>query len=185
MADYTGSAVKFKLGTQASLNTLKASQKGWEVGTFYLTSDSSRLYIGQADELALLNKSVEIYDNLNALKAKGKSYEGDIAYCVDENVLAYYNGTTWAQINPDDDTVLLALTQSVSSVTDGVKITTGGTNSDAGKNVASADVTITGVNGAKVAMASNKALTITGDTYTLNAQEHATNDIDLVLGSAL
>ena len=185
MADYTGNAVKFKLGTQASLNTLKASQKGWEVGTFYLTSDSSRLYIGQADELALLNKSVEIYDNLNALKAKGKSYEGDIAYCVDENVLAYYNGTTWAQINPDDDTILLALTQSVSSVTDGVKITTGGTNSDAGKTVSSADVTITGVNGAKVAMASNKALTITGDTYTLNAQEHATNDIDLVLNSEL
>ena len=185
MADYTGSAVKFKLGTQASLNTLKASQKGWEVGTFYLTSDSSRLYIGQADELALLNKSVEIYDNLNALKAKGKSYEGDIAYCVDENVLAYYNGTTWAQINPDDDTVLTALTQVVSSVDKGVKITTGGTNSDPKKAVTGADVTITGVNGAKVAMASNKALTITGDTYTLNAQEHAANDIDLVLNSAL
>ena len=185
MADYTGNAVKFKLGTQASLNTLKASQKGWEVGTFYLTSDSSRLYIGQADELALLNKSVEIYDNLNALKAKGKSYEGDIAYCVDENVLAYYNGTTWAQINPDDDTILTALTQVVSSVDKGVKITTGGTNSDAGKTITAADVTITGAKGAQVAMANNKALTITGDTYTLNAQEHATNDIDLVLGSAL
>lgn len=185
MADYTGNAVKFKLGTQASLNTLKASQKGWEVGTFYLTSDSSRLYIGQADELALLNKSVEIYDNLNALKAKGKSYEGDIAYCVDENVLAYYNGTTWAQINPDDDTILTALTQVVSSVDKGVKITTGGTNNDPKKTITGADVTITGAKGAQVAMANNKAITITGDTYTLNAQEHATNDIDLVLGSAL
>lgn len=185
MADYTGNAVKFKLGTQASLNTLKASQKGWEVGTFYLTSDSSRLYIGQADELALLNKSVEIYDNLNALKAKGKSYEGDIAYCVDENVLAYYNGTTWAQINPDDDTILTALTQVVSSVDKGVKITTNGTNSDPKKAVTGADVTITGAKGAQVAMANNKALTITGDTYTLNAQEHATNDIDLVLNSEL
>ena len=186
MADYTGNAVKFKLGTQASLNTLKASQKGWEVGTFYLTSDSSRLYIGQADELALLNKTVEIYDNLAALRGKKTvSTEGDIAYCVNENVLAYYNGSTWNQINPDDDTILTALTQSVSSVTDGVKITTGGTNSDAGKTVSSADVTITGANGAKVAMASNKALTITGDTYTLNAQEHATNDIDLVLNSEL
>ena len=185
MADYTGNAVKFKLGTQASLNTLKASQKGWEVGTFYLTSDSSRLYIGQADELALLNKSVEIYDNLNALKAKGKSYEGDIAYCVDENVLAYYNGTTWAQINPDDDTILTALTQVVSSVDKGVKITTGGTNSDPKKAVTGANVTITGANGAKVARTSDTALTITGDTYTLNAQEHATNDIDLVLNSEL
>lgn len=186
MADYTGNAVKFKLGTQASLNALKYSEKHWEVGTFYLTSDSSRLYIGQADELALLNKTVEIYDNLSALRGKKTvSTEGDIAYCVDENVLAYYNGSTWNQINPDDDTILTALTQSVSSVTDGVKITTGGTNSDAGKTVSSADVTITGVNGAKVAMASNKALTITGDTYTLNAQEHAANDIDLVLNSAL
>lgn len=188
MADYTGNAVKFKLGTQASLNTLKASQKGWEVGTFYLTSDSSRLYIGQADELALLNKSVEIYDNLAALKAKKTvSTKGDIAYCVTENVLAYYNGTTWAQINPDDDTILTTLTQVVSSVDKGVKITTGGTNSDASKSVTAADVTITGAKGAKVAMANNKALTITGDTYTLNVQEHAdaTNDIDLVLDSAL
>ena len=186
MADYTGNAVKFKLGTQASLNTLKASQKGWEVGTFYLTSDSSRLYIGQADELALLNKSVEIYDNLNTLKAKTTvSTEGDIAYCVNENVLAYYNGTTWAQINPDDDTILTALTQVVSSVDKGVKITTGGTNSDPKKAVTGTDVTITGAKGAQVAMANNKALTITGDTYTLNAQEHATNDIDLVLNSEL
>ena len=188
MADYTGNAVKFKLGTQASLNTLKASQKGWEVGTFYLTSDSSRLYIGQADELALLNKSVEIYTNLAALKAKTTtSTEGDIAYCVTENVLAYYNGTTWNQINPDDDTILTALTQAVSSVTDGVKITTGGTNSDPKKNVTPADVTITGAKGAKVAMANSKALTITGDTYALNVKEHAdaTNDIDLVLDSAL
>lgn len=188
MADYTGNAVKFKLGTQASLNTLKASQKGWEVGTFYLTSDSSRLYIGQADELALLNKSVEIYDNLNTLKAKTTvSTEGDIAYCVNENVLAYYNGTTWAQINPDDDTILTALTQVVSSVDKGVKITTGGTNSDAGKTITAADVTITGAKGAQVAMANNKALTITGDTYALNVQEHSgtTNDIDLVLDSAL
>lgn len=188
MADYTGNAVKFKLGTQASLNTLKDSQKSWEVGTFYLTSDSSRLYIGQADELALLNKSVEIYDDLSALKAKKTvSTKGDIAYCVKENVLAYYNGTTWNQINPDDDTILTALTQVVSSVTEGVKITTGGTNSDTGKSVTPADVTITGAKGAKVAMANNKALTITGDTYTLNVQEHAdaTNDIDLVLDSAL
>lgn len=188
MADYTGNAVKFKLGTQASLNTLKDSQKGWEVGTFYLTSDSSRLYIGQADELALLNKSVEIYDDLSKLKVKTTvSTKGDIAYCVTENVLAYYNGTTWAQINPDDDTILTTLTQVVSSVDKGVKITTGGTNSDAGKTITTADVTITGAKGAQVAMANNKALTITGDTYTLNVQEDAntTNDIDLVLGSAL
>lgn len=188
MADYTGNAVKFKLGTQASLNTLKDSQKGWEVGTFYLTSDSSRLYIGQADELALLNKSVEIYDDLSKLKAKTTvSTKGDIAYCVTENVLAYYNGTTWAQINPDDDTILTTLTQVVSLVDKGVKITTGGTNSDAGKTITTADVTITGAKGAQVAMANNKALTITGDTYTLNVQEDAntTNDIDLVLGSVL
>ena len=188
MADYTGNAVKFKLGTQASLNALKNSQKSWEVGTFYLTSDSSRLYIGQADELALLNKTVEIYDNLAALRGKQTvSTEGDIAYCVNENVLAYYNGTTWNQINPDDDTILTALTQSVSSVTNGVKITTGGTNSDPKKAVTGADVTITGDKGVQVARTDSTALKITGDTYALNIQEHSgtTNDIDLVLDSAL
>lgn len=188
MADYTGNAVKFKLGTQASLNALKDSQKGWEVGTFYLTSDSSRLYIGQADELALLNKTVEIYTNLEALRAKTTvSTEGDIAYCVNENVLAYFNGSTWNQINPDDDTILTALVQNVSSVTNGVKITTGGTNSDPKKAVTGADVTITGDKGVQVARTDSTALKITGDTYALNVQEHAgtTNDIDLVLDSAL
>lgn len=189
MADYTGNAVKFKLGTQASLNTLKNDPaKKWEVGTFYLTSDSSRLYIGQADELALLNKTVEIYTNLEALRAKGTvSTEGDIAYCVNENVLAYFNGSTWNQINPDDDTILTAILQSVSSVTDGVKITTGGTNSVDGKTVTEAEVTITGDKGVQVSTPNNKAIKITGDTYALNVQEHAdtTNDIDLVLDSAL
>lgn len=188
MADYTGNAVKFKLGTQASLNALKNSEKHWEVGTFYLTSDSSRLYIGQADELALLNKTVEIYDNLSALRGKKTvSTEGDIAYCVNENVLAYYNGSTWNQINPDDDTILTALVQSVSSVTNGVKITTGGTNSDPKKAVTGADVTITGDKGVQVARTDSTALKITGDTYALNVQEHSgtTNDIDLVLDSAL
>ena len=188
MADYTGNAVKFKLGTQASLNALKDSQKGWEVGTFYLTKDSSRLYIGQADELALLNKTVEIYDNLAALRGKTTvSTKGDIAYCVNENVLAYYDGEHWNQINPDDDTILTALTQSVYSVTDGVKITTGGTNSDPKKAVTGADVTITGDKGVQVARTDSTALKITGDTYALNVQEHAdtTNDIDLVLNSAL
>ena len=186
--DYTGNAVKFKLGTQDSLNTLKNSQKGWEVGTFYLTSDTSRLYIGQANELALLNKSVEIYTNLEALRKKTTtSSEGDIAYCVTENVLAYYNGSTWNQINPDDNTFLTALNHAVSSVDKGVKITTSGTNSDAGKTIAAADVTITGAKGAQVTTPNNKTITITGDTYALNVQEHAdtTNDIDLVLGSAL
>ena len=189
MADYTGNAVKFKLGTQASLNKLKDSlTKDWEVGTFYLTSDSSRLYIGQADELALLNKSVEIYDNLNALSGKKTvSTKGDIAYCVTENVLAYYNGSTWNQINPDDDTILTAIIQSVSTATGGVKITTGGTNSVDGKTVTAAEVTITGDKGVQVSTPNNKAITITGDTYALNVQEHAdtTNDIDLVLDSAL
>ena len=189
MADYTGNAVKFKLGTQTSLNALKNDpKKGWEVGTFYLTSDSSRLYIGQADELALLNKSVEIYANLEALRKKTTtSSEGDIAYCVTENVLAYYNGSTWNQINPDDDTILTAIIQSVSTATGGVKITTGGTNSVDGKTVTAAEVTITGDKGVQVSTPNNKAITITGDTYALNVQEHAdtTNDIDLVLDSAL
>ena len=190
MADYTGNAVKFKLGTQTDLNRLKNDlAKPWEVGTFYLTKDSSRLYIGQENELALLNKSVEIYDSLDKLRAKTTvSTEGDIAYCVKENILAYYDGGHWNQINPDDDTILTALTHTVSSAGDNaVKITTAGTNSDATKEVTSADVTITGDKGVQVSTPNNKAITITGDTYALNVQEHAdtTNDIDLVLDSTL
>ena len=79
MADYTGNAVKFKLGTQASLNALKNSQKGWEVGTFYLTSDSSRLYIGQADELDDFSRTllhiIEYRKTLDNRETYGSFYE--------------------------------------------------------------------------------------------------------------
>ena len=55
--------VMFKLGTQASVNEILAGTRNYQVGTFYLTSDSDRLYVGQAGGLKLLNKSVRVVQN--------------------------------------------------------------------------------------------------------------------------
>ena len=59
--------VKFKRGSQASLNTL--IQGGvFDDGCFYLTSDTDRLYVAQsANELVELNKSITVVSSIAKL----------------------------------------------------------------------------------------------------------------------
>jgi hypothetical protein len=63
--------VKFKRGSQASLNTL--IQGGvFDDGCFYLTSDTDRLYVAQsANELVELNKSITVVDSVAKLPTSG------------------------------------------------------------------------------------------------------------------
>ena len=72
--------VKFKLGPQTKINEYLNGGTGWEVGTFYLTSDSNRLYVGQADGIQLLNKVVQVYSSLDQLPSASQAHEGDFAY---------------------------------------------------------------------------------------------------------
>lgn len=91
----------FKRGLQQNLPAVA------EDGCFYLTTDSNRLYVGQGSTMALLNQTVQIVDNIDILRdaaAAGTVHKNDFYYCVDENVLAVYNGTDWVQINPDTNT---------------------------------------------------------------------------------
>ena len=90
--------LNFKHGTQASLNGLTTSDKG----TFYLTNDTNRLYIGTGAAPALLNQTVQIvanFDNLPTDPAKNDFY-----YLTKENVLAVYTDSGWTQINKDTNT---------------------------------------------------------------------------------
>lgn len=90
--------LNFKRGTQASLDLLTTSNEG----TFYLTNDTNRLYIGTGAAPALLNQTVQIvasFDNLPTSPAKNDFY-----YLTKENVLAVYTGSAWQQINKDTNT---------------------------------------------------------------------------------
>jgi hypothetical protein len=102
--------LNFKHGTQASLNGLTTSDKG----TFYLTNDTNRLYIGTGSAPVLLNQTVNIISGIAALPTPEEKLLNDFYYCANENVLAVCVTATednktiykWHQINKNtnDDT---------------------------------------------------------------------------------
>jgi hypothetical protein len=117
--------IMFKRGLQASLPSTG------DFGTFYLTTDSNRLYVGKEDNsLALLNQTVQIVDAVSYLPGNANNRNGvkninDFYYCVAENVLAVYRASGWVQINPDtndndnDDTKVTSASFGAGTVGDG------------------------------------------------------------------
>ena len=96
--------ILFKRGTQAALNTIIQNKTAVD-GTFYLTTDSKRLYVGTADKVAVpvnegVNKVADMA-TLNAKTAYGTVAYGDFYYVMDKNILAIYGEDGWTQINPD------------------------------------------------------------------------------------
>ena len=116
--------VMFKRGTQSSLNNLIASvaatSASFAEGSFYLTTDTDRLYVAQSTtELVELNKSITTVSSVTELNnipyadvALGQFYYispggGDGSNIANGNILAVCTGKagdgkpTWTQINPD------------------------------------------------------------------------------------
>ena len=95
--------VSFLRGTQDQLNKLTDFQEG----SFYLTSDSDRLYFAQGSkELVLLNHSVTVKNNLQEIQniPAAERFVGDFYYATLENILCTYTASGWQQINPDTNT---------------------------------------------------------------------------------
>lgn len=123
----------FRRGTQSALNTIKDNKTAQD-GTFYLTTDTGRIYAGIGSELVELNKSITTVSSVSNLPAtgveKGQFYyvegnaDGKAENTHGGNILAVYNGDSWVQINPDTDHYLLNSTSATS-----VTATTGVTNS--------------------------------------------------------
>lgn len=186
--------VGFKLGTQASVdNLIKTPGTSVVEGSFYLTSDTHRLYIGQkatADaanaQLFAVNEGVITVATISDLPTvsgdNASVYAGRFYYVTAGNILCVYNGKSWVQINANTDTSIsthtMAVTQDTTNnkvtVADNIKLT-----NNADKN---ASFTITGANGVKVT-GSATAVTITGDTYKLS-QSTASNVATIKLDSA-
>lgn len=117
--------VMFKRGSQSALQTLITGGSFTE-GTFYLTTDSDRLYFAQsASELVLLNHQVIHVASVSQLPSLATATVGDFYYAVSENVLCTKSatGTEWIQINKntnDNDntkTTDLTFTKSVDTST--------------------------------------------------------------------
>lgn len=79
-------------------------------GTFYLTSDTNRLYVGNGTTLAELNRYVKTVQTINDL-SNLNAHENDFAYILDKNILAVYapnkdnsNVLEWHQVNVNTNT---------------------------------------------------------------------------------
>lgn len=164
-----GSNVRFLLGTQEKLNTMLTGKSGVN-GTFYLTSDTHRLYVGTSDgSVQPVNEGVTTIKNLAALQALPKPNAGEFYYLTDENILCVYNGTSWVQINSDTNIYVNQFSNSVTTAESGdVNISTNlvNVNKDGSTNKAySTKTTFKAGNGITLtADNKSKAITIAGVT---------------------
>lgn len=164
--------VSFKQGLQAALNSI-AQTNGAEEGSFYLTSDSHRLYIGLAGgSIASVNEGVTTVADVAALPSvtSGKDLTaGQFYYAATENILCVYNGTSWVQINPDTD--IHELTMTATAADDTATVTT--TISDTKSKVFADTLEIKGISGTKITVTPAVGTTppqiqIAGDVYTVS-----------------
>ena len=169
--------VGFKLGTQAKVDELlKTPGTAVVEGSFYLTNDTHRLYIGQKAnssdanaQLFAVNEGVitvaTINDLPNVSADNGSVYAGRFYYVTAGNILCVHNGKAWVQINSNTDTTInehsvsISAENNVGTITDKITLT-----DNKEKN---ASYTITGANGITIT-GTGTALTLSGDTYTLS-----------------
>ena len=190
-------ALMFKWGTQAKLDSIKAN--GGTHGTFYLTEDSHRLYIGLEDnKIVPINDSIVKVANIAALPTTGPYGNAEIGtfyYAQAENVLCVYNGTTWIQINPDTNTLIKentiagTATSNVATVTTTIKEKTNkyGSSSDGAtyntsfKLAGSDGVNITATTGADKIPVITIAVDDSRVSYTLSSSAVSSNTTTLTL----
>lgn len=94
--------VSFKRGLAANLPTSAQD------GVFYLTTDTNRLYVGQGEKLAELNKYIRQINTVNDLPAPSSRAIGDFVHVKTGNMLLVCKDTTstgtagWTQVNSQD-----------------------------------------------------------------------------------
>ena len=157
--------VLFKRGLQSNLPASTSATDG----VFYLTTDTNRLYVGQGNNLKLLNQTVQIVDNINNLPtnwtgAEAVAHTNDFFYCVNPNVLAVWDGTEWKQINKNTDTTIDGAEFGTSA--SGGVTTVSYTITDSAGTATVASFGIEGAGGITASTTGDNVL-LTGTTYSL------------------
>lgn len=171
--------VLFKRGLQADLPVSNAIE-----GSFYLTTDTHRLYYGNADGgVDLLSQAIAEVATQTALNAlTSLQQEGQFVYISDENILAVYHSGAWVQVNHDTS---LAANNANASIVDGIGVWSGNdlsntaTGGDALANAATVGLNVADTEGAhskgKFSIAGGSNVTVDGNastgTITIAAQD--------------
>ena len=170
-----GAQLGFKLGLESKLTSSSFTATN---GTFYLTSDTHRLYIGDKDgNVCPVNQGVI---KVTSLPSRETAIPGQFYYISDSNILATVSGNQWVQINPDtyvkkvDEGVTAGTANDVTITT---KITHGGGQSD---TKTSDGFVIKGGGDNKVSV-SGKTITITDADYGMSASGDNTTGVSVNL----
>ena len=190
----------FKVGTQQAVDAILTAGSGAVHGSFYLATDTHRLYIGNEDtSLSPVNEGIITVATLSDLPTPSAANAGQFYYITGEtdtvkNVLTVSNGHQWVHINANTNTYINDHNFSAVDITDGVQVEDNiiGTDNSTktgrfhikganGVAVSRTTTTIT-VNGKSVTV---PVLTVTGDTYTLSsaAVQNQSNQVDIKLDS--
>lgn len=106
-----GAKLGFKTGQQATIDSMFANQNSQNPdqsllateGTFYLTKDTHRLYVGNNDgSISPVNEGIIKVASVSALPNDNTSNAGNAGtfyYCAQENILAVSTGQGYVQIN--------------------------------------------------------------------------------------
>lgn len=140
-----GKNIQFLLGTQANLEKYISGSSTAIEGTFYLTNDTHRLYVGTSVGTAVpVNEGVITVSNLDTLKTIS-AHPGEFYYVSNGNILCVYTGTEWVQINNNTNTYLqstdasVSLVDQVATITTRYTMSTGATDISDSWNLAVAD----------------------------------------------
>lgn len=184
MAD--NNKLKFLRGTQAELNQLETS--AIIDGAFYLTTDSKKLYYGSNGEVYPLNNTIAVVKTTDDLTTAQPDEAASFYYVTDSRIFAFWNGSSWVQVNPDTNYYLTKLAFSASAtkvdnsvVDNSVTIDLLATLSN--KDEINDDFIIQGANGVEVS-ASGDTVTIAGTTYALDVTQGSNNDVSINLNSS-
>lgn len=157
MAINPNQKIMFKAGSQTAYNGMSSRDSG----TFYVTTDTHRLYLGDN----LLSQAVQFVESLPTGSAIDK---GTIYYLTTSNALAVYDGKNWVQLNPD--TYISGVTFATDNETGGASIgisiqqAGGKTNAFTGKFIFKSGKNAT------VSQTADGEITIAGPSFGLTAE---------------
>lgn len=103
--------IKFYKGAVESLPQVGAN------GALYVTTDEGCIYLGTGTGMKRLGDFIQV-DSISQLPISG-AYISALYYCVKENVLAKWNGSSWVQINKQrtkDELIALLGLQDIADV---------------------------------------------------------------------
>ena len=184
-----GTSIKFKSGLQADLNLL-IKNGGAEEGTFYLTTDTHKFYVGRKNTTTNIiypeqvSRGVTIVESSGELPAttntpSGAIEEGELYYITESNVLAALRKVKnsdpvayeWVQINPPTgiDSISGNAIASTNDVILSTNISTGaGAKTGAAKFVAGDNITLTANGNESIILGTNS---VTAGKFTISAKD--------------